>query len=126
MKKYFILIVILVVVSGLFQTLQSYLHYQALNAILDETIYVEVAPEPHMLRQTILDKAYEKTIFMVPGQIQIELTQTETSTQTMQKDHSQPKQIHQRLVLDLYYQAQIFYFPKPYILHREHSYVSSF
>ena len=126
MKKYFILIVILVVVSGLFQTLQSYLNYQALNAILDETVYVKVAPEPNTLRQSIMDKAYEKAIFMVPGQIQIELTQTETSTPTMQKDPSKPQSIHQRLVLDLYYQAQIFYFPKPYILHREHSYASSF
>jgi len=125
-KKYFILIAILVVVSGLFQTLQSYLHYQALNAILDETVYVEVAPEPNTLRQTIIDKAYEKTIFMVPGQIQIELTHTETSAQTMKKDPFKPKQNHQRLVLDLYYQAQIFYFSKPYILHREHSYSSSF
>ena len=126
MKKYFILITILVVVSGLFQTLQSLLNYQALNAILDEAIYIEVAPEPDTLRQSIIDLAYEKAIFMVPGQIEIELTQNKPPNQTLQKDPSKPKPIHQTLVLDLYYQAQIFYFPKPYILHREHSYTSAF
>ena len=126
MKKYFILITILVVVSGLFQTLQSFLNYQALNAILDESVYVEAAPDPGELRQAIIDKAYEKAIFMVPGQILIEMTQKETPTQSIQKDPSKAKAIHQRLVIDLYYQAQIFYFSKPYILHREHSYTSSF
>lgn len=125
MKKYFILITILVVVSGMFQTLQSLIHYQALNAILDESIYVRAAPEPDILRQNIIDKAYEKAIFMVPSQIEIEFTQNEPPTQTTQKDPSEPKPVHQRLVLDLYYQAQIFYYPKPYILHREHSYTSS-
>lgn len=109
----------------MFQTLQSFLHYQALNAILDESIYITVAPEPDTLRQSIIDKAYEKAIFMVPSQIEIEFTHNEPPTQTIQKDPSKPQPVYQRLVLDLYYQAQIFYFPKPYILHREHSYTSS-
>ncbi len=123
MKKYLILFAILISVSGVFQTLQSYLTYQKLNEILDELINVDSPPEPETLKKSIIEKSYDVAIIMLPEQIQATLTDTERNT--MAGALLTPRGIRQTnrlLTLDLYYQAQIFYFPKPYILHREHIY----
>jgi hypothetical protein len=123
MKKYLILFAILIGVSGVFQTLQSYMTYQKFNEILDELINVDHPPELETLKKSVIEKSYEVGIFMVPEQIQATLTDTERNTMAGALLAPQGiRQTNRLLTLDLYYQAQIFYFPKPYSLHREHVY----
>ncbi len=120
MKKFIILISIVFVVSGTWQTLQSAFYYLGLRTIVDEVAFIDTLPEPKDLQLLIMDKAKENNIPIFLEMIKVDIKDTEKNTMAGSLLESQGiQQTNRLLTVDVYYQAQIFYFPKPYRLHRE-------
>jgi hypothetical protein len=107
-------------VVGVWQTLQSFFYYLELNSMMDEIIMVETLQGPEDLRKSFMGMAQDRAIPLIPEVIQIKVEDTDKKTVAgAMIDSEWIKQTNRLLTIDLYYQAQIFFFSKRYVLHRE-------
>lgn len=120
MKKFVVLFIIIFLVTGAWQTLQSLFYYFELKSMIDEVMMVETLQDPEDLRKLIMDMAKERAIPLIPEVIQIKVTDTDKKTVAGAILESKGiQQTNRLLTIDLYYQAQIFFFSKRYQFHRE-------